>query len=115
MASNVRPGARGASASGRDPASQLVFDMDADDVVECRFHLEAEREAAARIEAAWPAGHNAFDQFVRCTLDAPGDLVAGDAAQRRNLFADRAAHSRHGEIDAVAQSVSYTHLRAHET
>src|SRR5450756_2983540 len=87
MASNVRPGARGASASGRDPASQLVFDMDADDVVECRFHLEAECEAAARIEAAWPAGHNAFDQFVRCTLDAPGDLVA----------------------------VSYTHLRAHET
>jgi len=77
--------------------------MGADDVVERRFHLEAEHEAAARIEAAWPAGNDALNQFVRCTLDAPGDFVAGDAAQRRDLFADRAAHTRHGDIDAVAQ------------
>src|ERR1700690_2221111 len=107
MASNVRPGASGASAGFPEELSdlspQLVLDMGADDVVERRFPLEAEREAAARIEAAWPAGDDALNQFVRCTLDESADLVAGDAAQRRDLFPDLAPHTRHGDIDAVAQ------------
>ena len=32
-----------------------------------------------------------------------GDLVAGDPAQRRDLFGHRAADARHGEIDARAE------------
>ena len=58
--------------------------------------------ASARrgVEAARPAGDDARHQFVGRAADARGDLVAGDALERRDLLADGAAYARHGEIDA---------------
>src|SRR5712692_1676675 len=98
MGPNVRAGARGArilswhraDAGLSDLSAQLVLDMRADDVIECGFDLEAERDAAARVEAARPAGDNARDQFIRRAADALGDTIAGDALERGNLLADGA-------------------------
>src|SRR5437870_2377415 len=74
--------------------------MGADDVVERGLDAEAERQRLARVEAARPAVDDAHDQFVGRAADTLGNLIAGDAAERRDLLADRAAHARHGEVDA---------------
>src|SRR5208283_2071465 len=107
MAGNVRLAADGASACFSeelsDLSAQFVLDMRANDIVERRLHFEAERDRAARIKPARPAGDDPFDQFVRGAPDAGGDFVAGDAPQGRDLLADRAAYARHSEIDAVTQ------------
>ncbi len=67
------------------------------------FGAKAERERAARIELARPAGDDARDERVGHAADAGGDFVAGDAAQRGDLLGDGAADARHGQIDARAE------------
>src|SRR5580704_3970379 len=89
-----------ARASRRDFAAQFVRDMDADDLVERRLRLKAERQRAAGIEPARPAGDDPRHQRVRLAADAGGDFVSGDTAQRGDLLGNRAAHAGHGEIDA---------------
>src|SRR5579864_9132051 len=91
------------AASSRDLAAQFVVDMDADDLVERSFRLKAQRQRAAWIEPARPAGDDPRHQRVRLAADAGGDPVAGDAAQRGDLLGHRAAHAGHGEVDAGAE------------
>ena len=86
-----------------DPAIKLVFDVDADDLVERSLGAKAERERAARLEPARPAGHDARNQRVRLAADAGGGRVAGNPAQGGDLFGDGAAHARHGEIHARSE------------
>src|SRR5262249_13692083 len=86
--------------SRRDFSAQLVLAMGTDDVLERGLDAEAERQRPARVEAARPAVDDAHDELVGLTPDARRHLVAGDAAQRRDLLADGAAHARHGEVHA---------------
>src|SRR6185312_16878761 len=100
MGNNVRIGVVGASAVwvpaltgmtiSRDLPAQLILDMRAHDVVEFVFHLESQLARTCAVDAFGPIGDDTGDQGVRFAADARGDLVAGDAAQRVDLFADRA-------------------------
>src|SRR5215216_2786091 len=74
--------------------------MGADDVVERGLDTKAERAGAAGVETARPAIDDTHDELVRLAADARRDRVAGDPPQRRDLLAHRAAHARHGEVDA---------------
>jgi len=53
--------------------------MDADDLLEVRVRPESERERAAGIEVARPAGDDPHDRLVGLTPDAPHCVVAGNA------------------------------------
>src|SRR5579871_791010 len=86
--------------SSNEAAAELVVDVNANDLVEGRLRLEAERERALRIEAAGPAGDHARNQRIRLAADARGDALAGDPAQRGQLFGDGAAHTGHVEVHA---------------
>src|SRR5580698_4390748 len=92
-----------APASRRDLPAQFVRDMDADNLVERGLRLKAERQRAAGIEPARPAGDDPRHQRVRLAADAARHRVAGNAAQCGDLLSHRTAHPRHGEIDAGAE------------
>src|SRR5579884_4342025 len=77
-----------------------------DDRIEIGLDGEAQRQRATCIEAARPARHDAPDEFVRLATDAGDDLIAGDPAERFDLFADGTAHTRHGEVDPVPELVA---------
>ena len=65
--------------------------------------MKAQRQRAAGIEPARPAGDDPRHQRVGLAADAGRNLVAGDAAQRGDLLGHRAAHAGHGEVDAGAE------------
>src|SRR3954467_15046576 len=71
-------GSRARPASRREPAAQLVLDMDADDLLEGVLCREAELARAARVEAARPAGNDARDDRVGLAPDALRHVVARD-------------------------------------
>src|SRR5262245_20580644 len=95
-------------------AAAVFVDMDAYDFVERALGLEAEVTGAARIDALRPARHDARDQRVLGAANAPGNAVAGDSAQRRDLLCDSAAHARHREIDARTERVARQARRVNE-
>src|SRR6266850_7990000 len=66
--------------------AQLVFDVNADDLVERALASEAEGQRAARVEAARPAGHDARDHRIRLAANARRDLVAGHPRERFDLL-----------------------------
>src|ERR1700675_3338324 len=86
--------------SRRDLAAQVLFDMDADDLVERFFRSKAQGERAAGIESMRPAGDDARNERIGLVADAGRHRVAGDAAERFDLFGDGATYARHGEVDA---------------
>src|SRR6185312_7620660 len=86
------------AASSHELAAELVLDVDADDVVEILLGGgEAELARTRGLEIAGPAGDDAHDEGIRLALDAPGDLLAGDALQGRDLLADSGGKTGHGE------------------
>ena len=74
---------------------QFVLDVCADYVFETVFGLKSEITRTLGVETLGPAGNNALDKFVRCAADARGDIVAGYAAERFDLFSDRARYAGH--------------------
>src|SRR5215831_8308299 len=93
-------------ASIDERAAAVFVDMDAHDLVERAFGLEAERARAARLDALRPARDDARDQRVLGATNARGNALAGDAPQRRDLLGDGAAHARHGKIDAGSERLA---------
>src|SRR5205085_12092446 len=82
---------------------QFVLDMHADDVLEAVLDPKPERPRALGIEPGRPARYDLDDRRIGFTADARNNCVTRDAAQRRNLLADRTGDTRHGEIDARAE------------
>ena len=72
----------------RDCAAEFVLDMGADDLVEGCFRLEAEGNRPAGIEILRPAGDHPGYRLVGLVADQLHRLVAGDAPERLDLFAD---------------------------
>ena len=66
-------------------ATEVFVDVDAHDFVERILGSEAQLARAPRLDALRPARDDARDQWVFGAANAPGDAVAGDAAQRGNL------------------------------
>ena len=56
--------------------------MGADHLVERGFDAEAQRQGAARVEAARSTGDDTRNQLIGLAADARQDLVAGHAPQR---------------------------------
>src|SRR5690349_2353674 len=83
-------------------AAELILDMDADDLLEIRLGLEAERRRALGVEVPRPAGDDLVDHRVDLAADALDDVVAGDLAQRLDLLGDGAGITRHGQSTARA-------------
>ena len=80
--------------SSADPAAEFVLDMGADDLVEVLLGPEAQRLCAFRVEIARPAVDDPDDCLVGLLADQRHGLVAGDAAQRLDLLADRSRQAR---------------------
>src|SRR3954464_11783739 len=95
-------GSRARPASRREPAAQLVLDMDADDLLEGVLCREAELARAARVEAARPAGNDARDDRVGLATDALRHVVARDRTQGRDLLGDGGGDPWHGQVAARA-------------
>src|SRR2546425_5405381 len=93
------------SASIDECAAAVFVDVDAYDLVEQVFGLEAEFARAARLDALWPARDDARDQRILGAANARGNALAGDAPQRRDLLGHRAADARHRKIDAGTERV----------
>src|SRR5215510_1337120 len=72
-------------------AAAVFVDMDAYDFLERALGLEPEVTGAMRLDALRPARHDARDQRILGAANAPGNAVAGDAAQRCDLLRDGAA------------------------
>src|SRR3979411_3383000 len=86
------------AASGDELAAEFVFDMNPDDIVEGLFGGgKAELERALGDEVARPAADNTDDGRIRHPLDARGDVLAGDAVEGCDLFADGRRQARHAE------------------
>src|SRR5262249_55404481 len=85
-------------ASIDERAAAVFVDMDAHDLVERAFGLEAELARAARVDALRPARDDARDQRVLGGANARGNALAGDAPQRRDLLGDGAAPARHAQV-----------------
>src|SRR5579883_2711796 len=114
---NRREGATAAPASGAfsktaagvassmlcDLTAELVFDMNANDLLEIRFGLEAELAGALGLDPARPAGDDAGDRLVRLAANAACRLFAGDFAQGFDLLAHRHRYSRHAQIAPRAE------------
>src|SRR5678816_3375990 len=84
-------------------ATELVLDVGADDVLEIRFRLEAERQRALSVSALGPSPDDPDHQFVGHALDARDGGRSCDAAEGRDLLADGAADAGHREVDPVAE------------
>ena len=84
-------------------AAQLILDVHADDLIKRSLGAKAKRDRAPRIEATRPAVHDLHDHRIWLMPDARDDLIAGDATERGDLFADRAANAWHGEPDAAPE------------
>src|SRR4051812_46054666 len=97
-----------------DLAAQFVVDMRANDLVERFLHLETEAERALGVEPGRPARDDLHDRGIRLAPHPRHHLVARDAAQRRDLLADRAGNSRHGEIDARPELLARQRRRVHQ-
>src|SRR6516165_5373238 len=67
------------SASIDERAAAVFVDVDAYDLVERVFGLEAELARAARVDALRPARDDARDQWIMRGANARGNTVAGDA------------------------------------
>src|SRR5213076_1454699 len=79
--------------------AELILDVNADDVIERLLGGgEGELERAVGDEVARPARDDADDGRIGHTLDARGDVLAGDAIDRGDLFADGHRHAGHAEI-----------------
>src|SRR6516164_5669695 len=89
--------------SRHEAAAAVFVDMDADDLVKRAFGLEAELAGAACLDALRPALYAAGDERVVLAPDARCHPCTGDPPQRCDLLCHRAAHPRHGEIDARAE------------
>src|SRR6185503_5448525 len=84
-------------------ATELVLDVGADDVLEIRFRLEAERQRALSVNALVPSPDEPDHQLVGHALDARDGGRSCDAAEGRDLLADGAAAAGHREVDPVAE------------
>src|SRR5262249_43556831 len=82
---------------------QFVLDVCADNVVETVLSLKSEITRTPRIETLGPATNDLLDKLVGYPADARGYLAACDAAQRFDLFSDRAGYAGHGKINASAK------------
>src|SRR5215467_14211609 len=82
------------SASVDERAAAVLADVDAYDLVERAFGLEAEFARAARLDALRPAFDDARDQRVLGAANARGNALARDAPQRPDLLGDGAADAR---------------------
>ena len=67
------------------------------------FDREAKLQARFGVDAFGPAGDDPHDQLVGLARMRAATLSPGDAPQRLDLLADRAADARHREIDAGAE------------
>src|SRR5215469_16991802 len=123
LAQIVQPGERTQALPARGPrrsasiderTAAVFADMDAYDLVERAFGLEAELARAARLDALRPARDDARDQRILGAANARGDAVAGDAPQRRDLVGHGAADARHRTIDAGTERVARQTRRVHE-
>src|SRR6516164_605683 len=76
------PGLARRPASIDERAAAVFADVDAYDLVERAFGLEAELARAARLDALRPAFDDARDQRVLGAANARGNALAGDAPQR---------------------------------
>src|SRR5690606_9338436 len=74
--------------------------MRLDDLVEALLRLKAQLTRAPGFEAGWPVLHDRPDCLVRLLADQPGDLAAGDPAQRFDLLAHGDGNARHGQVAA---------------
>src|SRR3954468_17363368 len=106
-------GSRAWPASRREPAAQLLLDMDADDLLEGVLCREAELARAARVEAARPAGNDARDDRVGLATDALRHVVARDRTQGRDLLGDGGGNPgmvrlRRGPTRAVSSVAAWT-------
>src|SRR6516225_11798830 len=101
-------------ASIDERAAAVFADMDAYDLVERAFGLEAELARAARLDALRPARDDARDQWILGAANARGNALARDAPQRGDLLGDGAADARHRKIDAGTERVARQTRRVHE-
>lgn len=69
--------------------------MDSNDFVERGFADETKLCRSARVYALGPAANDPVDQRVGLALDEFDGALAGDSAQRRNLFLDGNAGAGH--------------------
>src|SRR5438132_11813883 len=102
------------AASIDERAAAVFADVDAYDLVERAFGLEAEFARAARLDALRPACDDARDQRILGAANARGNARAGDAPQRRDLLGDGAAAARHRQIDAGTERVARQTRGVHE-
>src|SRR5579872_246482 len=92
-----------ASSMSGDLTVELVFDMNANDLLEIGFGRKAELAGALGLDPARPAGDDAGDRLVRLAANAARRLFAGDFAQRFDLLAHRHRNSRHAQIAPRAE------------
>src|SRR4029450_11041714 len=88
--------------------------MGADDLVERGLGLKAEGARAGRVQTLRPTRYDALNQRIRLATDAGCRGIAGNALERGDLFAYRAGHTGHGEIDAGSKLIAQKSCRAQQ-
>src|SRR5439155_11646627 len=86
-----------------DLAAKLVFDMNADDLIETLLGLKAQRRRTPGVEILRPAGDDLADHRIGLAADEAHGLFAGDPAQRLDLLADGGGKSGQSEVAARTQ------------
>src|SRR5262245_65278695 len=76
----------------RNLSVQFIFNVRADNVIECGFGPEPELVSPFRMESLGPAGDDSLDELIRRPTDSRGNFVAGDATQRLDLLSDCARY-----------------------
>src|SRR6202000_607137 len=82
-------------------SAELIFDMDADDVVEIAFGGgEAKLTRALGLEIARPAVDDAHDEGIGLALDAGCGLFAPGTLERRDLLGNGRGKAGHAQAPA---------------
>lgn len=77
--------------------SQIILDIDPDNVFEAPIRFESEGQGPLRIEVAWPAPDHAHDHLVGFPSDESNGFFAGDLSQGLDLFLNRTGYTGHIE------------------
>jgi hypothetical protein len=88
------------NASIGDLSAEFILDMGEDNIVNRTFSPVPKVACALGVGSLGPPGDDSLDQFIGRSANARSHLVACNTAERVDLFADRAGHARHSEVDA---------------